>query len=83
MLKIISIGEVINSNVGIDDLNEDIKSESDINDGSDDEEAPLKKRLKRKRKIKNSNSSDGYSCNICDFVAINAASLGKFCKKQA
>ena len=76
LTQIISIGESNNSNGESDN---DIKSENN----EDQEEAPLKigrrslKRQKRKRR-ENSNCSEGFSCDICDFVASNAASLGDY-----
>ena len=76
LTQIISISESINSNGESDN---DIKSEKI----EDQEEAPLKigrrslKRQKRKRR-ENSNCSEGFSCDICDFVASNAASLGDY-----
>ena len=78
LTQIISISESINYN-GEESDNDDIKSEKI----EDQEEAPLKigrqslKRQKRKRR-ENSNCSEGFSCDICDFVASNAASLGEY-----
>ena len=76
LTQIISIGESNNSNGESDN---DIKSENN----EDQEEALLKigrrslKRQKRKRR-ENSNCSEGFSCDTCDFVASNAASLGDY-----
>ena len=82
LTQIISIGESNNSNGESDN---DIKSDNDVKSEKieDQEEAPLKigrrslKRQKRKRR-ENSNCSEGFSCDTCDFVASNAASLGKY-----
>ena len=64
------------------DENNEIKSENEneIGNYQDEEDAPLKKRRKRKiSKINSKNDNlEGFSCDMCDYIATNATSLGKY-----
>ena len=69
------------SNAEENEENNEIKSENEIGNYDDEEDAPLKKRPKRKRisKITSRNDNlEGFSCDMCDYIATNATSLGKY-----